>query len=131
MLTAKKSSEISQLFKVMGDPFRVRLLLALADQEACVCHLECLLGRRQAYISQHLMSLREADVLASRREGKYIFYSLKDRQILGLIRRAAEITGLTKEDLKATVKTGNLSSCECPQCGNPQLISIKQKEKLC
>jgi len=64
MLAAKQSSKISQLFKVMGDPFRVRLLLALAEQEACVCHLERLLGRRQAFISQHLMSLREAGVLS-------------------------------------------------------------------
>jgi ArsR family transcriptional regulator len=117
---------IGKLFKTMGDPFRVRLLLSLSEREACVCHLECLLGKRQAYISQHLMSLREAGIVTARREGKYIFYNLKDGEVLDLIRRAAEIAGLTKDELKATVKTTNLSSCECPQCGKPQLISIKQ-----
>ena len=125
MLTANKSSEISQLFKVMGDPFRVRLLVALADQEACVCHLECLLGKRQAYISQHLMSLREAGLLSYRRAGKYIFYGLKDKEVLKLILRAAEIAGLTQAELKKTVKQGSLSLCECPQCGQSKLISIE------
>lgn len=124
MLKAAHSNEISQLFKVMGDPFRVQLLLALADREACVCHLECLLGKRQAFISQHLMSLRMAGILNARRQGKYIFYSLKDREVLSLIRRAAEIAGLTKDEMKAKVTGGKLSRCECPQCGNAKLISI-------
>ncbi len=117
MLTAAPSNEISQLFKVMGDPFRVRLLLALADQEACVCHLERVLGKRQAYISQHLMSLREAGILTARREGKYIFYKLKDRDLLSLLRRAADIVGLTKAELTGRPNKKNVSNCECPNCG--------------
>lgn len=125
MSAKSRSSEISQLFKVMGDPFRVRLMLALADQEACVCHLERLLGKRQAFISQHLMSLREAGLLSSRRAGKYIFYSLKDKEVLKLILRAAEIAGLNAAELKTSLKPGNLSSCECPQCGKSKLITIK------
>jgi DNA-binding transcriptional ArsR family regulator len=124
MLAVTHSSEISQLFKIMGDPFRVQLLLALADKEACVCHLECLLGKRQAFISQHLMSLRMAGILTARREGKYIFYSLKDREVLSLIRRAAEIAGLTKVEMKSKITIGKLSRCECPQCGNAKPITI-------
>ena len=126
MLTAKDNKNISQLFKVMGDPFHLRLLLTLAEQEACVCHLVTTLSKRQAYISQHLMSLRESGIVTTRREGKYIFYSLKDREVLDLIRRAAKIAGLTKEELKANTKTSNLSSCPCPQCGDTQRIPIKQ-----
>ncbi len=124
MLTATQSNQISQLFKVMGDPFRVRLLLALADQEACVCHLECLLGKRQAYISQHLMSLREAGVLTARREGKYIFYQMKDRRLLRLIRQAAETIGVTDIRKSQSVHT-QLSKCECPNCEPSNLITIQ------
>jgi len=124
MLATRSSIRIGQLFKVIGDPFRVRLLLALAKQEACVCHLECLLGKRQAYISQHLMCLREAGILAARREGKYIFYKIKNRKILGMIDRAAEIAGMTPDELKPRAKESYLSSCECPQCGNSKLVSI-------
>jgi len=125
MLAAKQSSKISQLFKVMGDPFRVRLLLALAEQEACVCHLERLLGRRQAYISQHLMSLREAGVLTARREGKYVFYKFKDHDLLGLIQRAAEITGFAGIKAKGKSLKANLARCECPSCGGSKLVSVK------
>lgn len=124
MLTVNKSSQISQLFKVMGDPFRIQLLLALVDQEACVCHLECLLGKRQAYISQHLMSLREAGLLAARREGKYIFYKLKDRGLLSLIQRAAEMVGVTESVNSKAVKT-SLSKCECPNCGPSKIVSVE------
>jgi len=124
MLTANKSNEISQLFKAMGDPFRIRLLAALADHEACVCHLECLLGKRQAYISQHLMSLREAGLLIARREGKYIFYKLKDHGLLTLIRRAAGIIGVTDIEKAESINT-HLSKCECPNCGPSKLVAIK------
>lgn len=125
MSVTTRSKEISQLFKVVGDPFRVQLLLVLADAEACVCHLEQMLSKRQSYISQHLMSLRAAGILTTRRQGKYVFYSLKDRGVLSLIRRAAEIAGLSKDELSAKTKASSLSSCECPQCGNPKPVSIK------
>jgi ArsR family transcriptional regulator len=125
MFKTTNNKRIGQLFKALGDPFRVRLLLSLSEQEACVCHLERLLGKRQAYISQHLMSLRGADIVTAHRKGKYIFYRLKDTEVLDLIRHAAVIAGLTNDELKATAKTTKLSSCECPQCGRPQLISIK------
>lgn len=124
MLPARQSHQISRLFKVIGDPFRVRLLLALADQEACVCHLEWLLGKRQAYISQHLMSLREAGLLAARREGKYVFYQLKDRRLLRLIRQAAEIMGVSDKGMTKPVVT-RLSKCECPNCGPAKLIAAE------
>jgi len=123
MLATTYSNQIGQLFKLMGDPFRVRLLLALTEQEACVCHLECLLGKRQAYISQHLMSLREAGVLTTRREGKYIFYRLKDRGVLTLVRQAAEILGINDKGKTKSIDI-NLSKCECPNCG-PALIATK------
>ena len=54
---------------------RLEILLLIGAGEACVCHLETRLGYRQAYISQHLMALRQAGLLASRRNGKYIFYA--------------------------------------------------------
>ena len=116
MLAAHTDDRISNLFKVIGDPFRVCLLLALVDNEACVCHLERLLGRRQAFISQHLMSLREAGVLTARREGKYIFYRVKDRKLPGLILRAAEMAGLRRADLDTLPRKVNPANCKCPHC---------------
>jgi len=116
MLTGKRSKRVSRLFKVLGDPFRVRLLLALGDQEACVCHLERLLGKRQAYISQQLMSLRDAELLAARREGKYIFYSLREPKLLEVIQRAAGLVGVGQEKLAGKLMVINQPGCACPRC---------------
>ncbi len=71
------------ILAVLGNPFRVRLVLALWAQEACVCHLEVLLKKRQAYISQHLMALREANLLETRRDGKFVYYRLANPAIVG------------------------------------------------
>ena len=116
MLTGKRSKRVSRLFKVLGDPFRVRLLLALGDQEACVCHLERLLGKRQAYISQQLMSLRDAELLAARREGKYIFYSLREPKLLEVIQRAAGLVGVGQDEIHGDIPGINRRGCACPRC---------------
>ncbi len=51
---------ISNIFRQLSQPSRIEILLAIGEGEACVCHLEAKLGMRQAYISQHLMALRDA-----------------------------------------------------------------------
>ena len=76
---------IASLLETISPLTRLQILLAIGTGEACVCHLETALGLRQAYISQHLMALRKADILQDRREGRYIFYRLKDAALLDLI----------------------------------------------
>ena len=64
----------SDLFKILAHPVRLSILEILREGEQCVCHMEAMLDLRQAYISQHLMVLREAGVLADRRDGWNIYY---------------------------------------------------------
>lgn len=106
----------SNILAVLGNPFRVRLVLALWAQEACVCHLEALLKKRQAYISQHLMALREANLLETRRDGKYIYYRLADPEIVELILAAGEIAGLDRDQLPKQQDIKVLDKCICPRC---------------
>lgn len=106
----------SNILAVLGNPFRVRLVLALWAQEACVCHLEALLKKRQAYISQHLMALREANLLETRRDGKYIYYRLADPEIVELILAAGEIAGLDRDQLPKKQDIKVLEKCICPNC---------------
>jgi ArsR family transcriptional regulator len=101
----------------------LQILLAIGTGEACVCHLEVALGLRQAYISQHLMALRKADILLDRREGRYIFYRLKDAALLDLVAAAAALSGHPAEAVSALINNKSLS-CECPQCA-PSLAPIK------
>ncbi|MFM8368324.1 MAG: ArsR/SmtB family transcription factor, partial [Chloroflexota bacterium] len=70
------SKQIAAPLEAIASPQRIAILLAIGKGEACVCHLETALGLRQAYISQHLMALRKADILQDRREGRYVFYKI-------------------------------------------------------
>jgi DNA-binding transcriptional ArsR family regulator len=86
---------ISELLQNISAPARLEILLLVGAGEACVCHLESRLGYRQAYISQHLMAMRQAGLIDSRREGRYVFYHLLKPEIMPLIQQAADIAGVS------------------------------------
>ena len=111
----KRSSEI---LSALSNPFRIRLLFALSEQEACVCHLEALLKKRQAYISQHLMALRKVGLLETRRDGKFVYYQLSDPRVIDLVKDAALIAGLDQEDTPEIKKRRTVEQCVCPHCGD-------------
>ena len=115
------SEKISTPLTAIASQQRIAILIAIGTGEACVCHLETALGWRQAYISQHLMSLRKADILLDRREGRYVFYRLKDASLLDLITASARLSGLSAESVSSLINTQFHPSCECPQCA-PVLI---------
>ena len=115
------SEQISVPLAAISAPQRIAIMLAIGTGEACVCHLETALGWRQAYISQHLMALRKADILQDRREGRYVFYKLRNASFLDLITASAALSGLSAESVSTLVNTRSYPSCECPQCA-PVLI---------
>jgi len=108
--------KISKLFRILGQPSHLEILLAIGAGEACVCHLEAATGLRQAYISQHLMALRSEGLVVSRRDGRNIYYRLQDASLLDLIREAAGIAGISG------IQTGQimepLPNCNCPHCSD-------------
>ena len=111
--------KISELMKSISNPVRVQILLAIGTGEACVCHLESLLGLRQAYISQQLMILRKKKIITSRREGKYIYYRLAKPEVLNIIQAAGEIVSVPENSLVIQ----DHSSCECPKCSITEEIA--------
>lgn len=117
------SQKIASPLSVISSPQRIAILLAIGKGEACVCHLETALGLRQAYISQHLMALRKADILQDRREGRYVFYKIKNASLLDLITASASLSGLSAEAVSSLINTQVYPSCECPQCV-PVLIPV-------
>ena len=108
--------KISLLLHTLGQPVRIRILLAISDDEACVCHLETMLGLRQAYISQHLMAMRNAGILTTRRDGRFIFYQLKNKQLLDLTKLAGKIVGINEEEIDALLTHQPIPQCCCPKC---------------
>lgn len=118
------SEKIAIPLAAIASPQRIAILLAIGKGEACVCHLETALGWRQAYISQHLMALRKADILQDRRAGRYVYYRLKNASYLDLILDSAQLSGLSAETVSAIINTETYPSCECPHC-TPALISVE------
>ena len=82
--------DLADLFKVFGDPTRVRILFALFQQETCVQEIANRLGMTQSAISHQLRILKQARLVSSRREGKSIFYALADDHIYTIFRQALE-----------------------------------------
>lgn len=118
------SEKIGTVLQAIGSPARVAILIAIGRGEACVCHLESILGWRQAYISQHLMALRKADILQDRRDGRYVYYRLKDEAILTLVRDAAALSGLEPQSVDVLANPSPDSVCECPHCApEPTLVA--------
>ena len=114
--TKRAEKLIADYLKVLGSPFRVQILFSIGYGEACVCHLEALLKKRQAYISQHLMVLRDAGILDTRRDGKYIFYRVADKSIFDLIRSTADVLNIPLDSLPDPTESTQLTRCECPNC---------------
>lgn len=107
--------KVSNLLQALGSGPRLEILLAIGTGEACVCHLEAALGYRQAYISQNLMALREAGLLSTRRDGKYIYYRLENPEIMEMVALAARLTDYDISDIPTRVSLAK-STCECPNC---------------
>lgn len=116
-MTARTTErKISRLLRTLGQPARIQILLAIGSGEACVCHLEAVLGERQAFISQHLMTLRKARILASRREGRYVYYRLRDPQLLEMLQLAGELAGLPHSIQLDGAAITEEPACACPHC---------------
>ena len=75
---AKKTYNIEDLFKALADQTRLRLISLIADSEVCVCFLVEILKTSQPKISRHLAYLRRAQIVAARREGKWMHYRLTE-----------------------------------------------------
>ena len=78
--------DLAELFKILGDSTRIKILYVLFESEMCVFDISQLLNMSMSAISHQLRILKQAQLVKFRREGKTVFYSLADdhvRTILG------------------------------------------------
>ena len=85
MLADAEIASISALFKVLGDPTRARIVMALDRREVCVCDLAVALNMKKSAISHQLALLRSNNIVKSRRDGKHVYYSLDDEHVTDII----------------------------------------------
>jgi DNA-binding transcriptional ArsR family regulator len=79
------SQKAAELLRALAHPMRLQILCRLRDGELAVSGFETELGLKQPSLSQQLAALRDAELVATRREGKAIFYRLVDERVAPLL----------------------------------------------
>lgn len=105
--------QTAAIFKALSHPARLHILDILRDGERCVCHIEAALNKRQSYVSQQLMILREQSLVASRKDGMRVYYTLSSPVV-------SDILDLVLGDNNDEVW---IDGCPCPHCETVEEIS--------
>jgi ArsR family transcriptional regulator len=115
--TALEVRSVSRLFKALGDDTRVRIVALLAHGELCVCHVQEALGLTQPNASRQLGILKNAGIVASRREGTWTYYRLTPqpdgdcgRQLEALVRGFAS-RAVLKRDVQRLLRVRGPAAC--------------------
>src|SRR5574341_2144352 len=111
--TADIYQDQAELYRVLTHPVRLAILDVLRDGEQCVCHIEAILGLRQAYISQHLMVLRDAGLVEDRRDGWNVFYRVSRREVYKVTDAMSALAGQPARQIS---HIHSATSCPCPKC---------------
>lgn len=85
VIDANACERAASIFRALGDPQRLRLLMLLEASERCVSEIGELLDEPMPAISQRLRLLKSERVVRSRRDGKHVFYALADDHISRLV----------------------------------------------
>jgi DNA-binding transcriptional ArsR family regulator len=88
MLSANHVQSVAEIFRVLGDPTRVRILDSLGSGELCVNELAEKVGTSESAVSHQLRLLRTMRLVRVRREGRQAYYAVDDHHILELLNQA-------------------------------------------
>lgn len=90
MISDEKIEDMCARFKVMSEPSRLKILLALEGGELCVDHITEAVGGNQSAVSHQLKILKDNKIIKSRRSGQNVLYSVSDWHVLTMIEVAKE-----------------------------------------
>ena len=76
MISDSKYMQMAQIMKAMAHPTRLFILDRLKEREHCVCELQALIKADMSTVSKHLSVLRQAGIIANRKENNQVFYRL-------------------------------------------------------
>jgi DNA-binding transcriptional ArsR family regulator len=85
---ASSEDELQQLatiYRVLGDPSRLKIVMALRREEMCVCDLAALTGISESAVSHQLRRLKDLSLVKTRRDGQVMYYALDDKHVVLLL----------------------------------------------
>ena len=103
---AVDNSRAVRWFHALSDPTRLEILQLLSGGERCVCELTDALDAAQSRLSFHLKTLREAELVTDRRDGRWVYYSLNSQTFEGIEGLVGSIAAGDAELLKPTTARG-------------------------
>ncbi|MBV1758693.1 MAG: metalloregulator ArsR/SmtB family transcription factor [Dethiosulfatibacter sp.] len=89
MTSSQNMDNLAELFKILGDSTRIKIISALLEEEMCVCDISALLDINRSTISHQLKTLRMSNIVKFRKDGKVVYYTIADSRVYDLI-----LTGL-------------------------------------
>ncbi len=81
IISEEEAQDLADIFKILGNSTRIKILDVLAKSEMCVCDIVAVLGINQSAVSHQLRLLRTSRLVKNRQEGKVVYYSLDDEHI--------------------------------------------------
>lgn len=125
---ASPIEHLTAIASALADPSRVRLLAACLDGERCVCQLLPLMPLSGASVSKHLAQLRDAGLLSSRREGRWVHYRLPESpsaaasDAIAMVRKHAAGDARTRQDQRTLANVDTI---------DPRELARMQREGCC
>ena len=81
LLKNSEFQSLANLFKILGDATRTKIVWMLSEQEMCVCDISNVLNMTKSRVSHQLAVLRKAGILESRKDGRTVYYELNDNHV--------------------------------------------------
>ncbi len=94
----------TKFFRALGDPSRLKILASLLDGERNVGELVELVGSSQGRVSNHLACLKQCGFVNTRRDGKLVYYSIADKEVLRLLETAQLMIARNAEHIWACTR---------------------------
>ena len=85
VITDHELDRLSLTYRILGDPNRLKIIMALKNVEMCVCDLAAFTGLTDSAVSHQLRRLKDLALVKSRRDGQIIYYALDDEHVKCLV----------------------------------------------
>jgi ArsR family transcriptional regulator, lead/cadmium/zinc/bismuth-responsive transcriptional repressor len=107
MLTADQTTELAEMFRLLGEPNRLRIVASCLDRTLSVGEITARLAQSQSLVSHHLRLLRAARLIKAVRRGKQVYYSIADEHVREMLTNMIEhIAEPDEHDDDINIETG-------------------------
>jgi ArsR family transcriptional regulator len=121
--------ELLSVFKALSDETRLRIIKLLEQGELCVCDITAALDMVQPKVSFHLSALKEAGLIKDRKQGKWIHYSLNEKDLFRRMLILSACERMQDSAVSGDRKRLNAFLGDKEQTG--KVVSLKSKSRCC